>query len=62
MCFAYVTKKKLRNVVIGLFFLFGGVEYGWYICVYKYIVALRQNYKYVLFIDFQFCSFHILYA
>ncbi|XP_028400277.1 major facilitator superfamily domain-containing protein 8-like [Dendronephthya gigantea] len=28
MCFAYGTKKKLRNVVIGLFFLFGGIEYG----------------------------------
>ncbi|CAB4016065.1 major facilitator superfamily domain-containing 8-like [Paramuricea clavata] len=28
MYFAYGTKKKLRNVVIGLFFLFGGIEYG----------------------------------
>ena len=41
MCFAYATKKKLRNVVIGLFFLFGGVEYG------SYIFATN---KYVLFI------------
>ncbi|XP_046852886.1 multidrug resistance protein 2-like [Xenia sp. Carnegie-2017] len=28
MLLNFHTKKKLRNVVVGLFFLFGGVEYG----------------------------------
>lgn len=30
MCFSYESKKKIRNIVIGLFFLFGGIEYGEY--------------------------------
>ena len=43
MCFAYGTKKKLRNVVIGLFFLFGGIEYGWYLFTFFVDIVERVS-------------------
>jgi hypothetical protein len=47
MYFAYGTKKKLRNVVIGLFFLFGGIEYGWYKMLF---ILIQGPFKYLIVI------------